>query len=286
MLSERQLRRQQRARADWNPPGPIPPGDQGDPDLFPAEDETLDAFAGHWRLFQLRGGHRYSTDDLLCAWYAFETMQRLGRLPARVLDLGTGLGSVGLWLAWLWSDMELTGLEVQPRSLDLARRSARYNGVSSRVRYLEGDLREAGGPPGPFDLITGSPPYWKPLDGTLSEAPQKGPCRFELRGGLESYCLAARTALGPGGRFILVFDGRQRLRLERAAAEAGWSIARLREVVPREGKPVLLILAALGHPADVLETHEEPPLVLRDAAGARLEEFRLLRARMGLPTGR
>jgi len=34
-----------------------------------AADESLDAISGHFRIFQLRGGHRFSTDDVLTAWY-------------------------------------------------------------------------------------------------------------------------------------------------------------------------------------------------------------------------
>ena len=37
------------------------------PDVPP--EETLDALSGHFRIYQLRRGHRFSTDDLLTAWY-------------------------------------------------------------------------------------------------------------------------------------------------------------------------------------------------------------------------
>src|SRR5688572_29521580 len=51
----------------WAKPGPVPPGAATRPDV-PA-DESLDALSGHFRIYQLRGGHRFSTDDLLTAWY-------------------------------------------------------------------------------------------------------------------------------------------------------------------------------------------------------------------------
>ena len=37
---------------------------------------TLDRLTGGWRIYQLRRGHRFSTDDVLTAWTA------LGALPA------------------------------------------------------------------------------------------------------------------------------------------------------------------------------------------------------------
>ena len=282
--TDRQRARQARARANWDPSGPLPIGDQGDPDLLPGPDETLDAFAGHWRIFQLKKGHRYSTDDLLGAWFTVDTLESLDRLPVRALDLGTGIGSVGLFLLWKFPDLHLNGVEAQTRSLDLARRSARFNGVASRVQYIEGDLRS--GDLGRFDLITGSPPYWNPADGTLSDGPQKGPCRFEFRGGLEDYCQAAERSLSPGGIFVLVFDGRQHDRLERAAKESGLGIFRLRDVVAHQGREPLILVAAMSRSSGLpMEYREEPPLILREDGGRRSAEFRALRSEMGLPPG-
>lgn len=289
-LTERQRQRQARARRDWTPPGPVPPGDQGDPALRPGPGETLDAFAGHWRIFQLQAGHRYSTDDLLAAWYAVTACQELGLQPARALDLGCGIGSVAMFVAWRFPDLAMTGIEAQEISLALARRSVRYNGVAHRFNLCHGDLRAVergsnwGG--GHFDLVTGSPPYWAPEDGTLSDRPQKAPCRFEQRGGVEVYCRAAAAALAPDGLFALVMDGRQRERVLAGAAMAGLALTRIRDVVPRDGKAPLMVLAAMRHAAKTTEApREEPPLILRDAAGVRTDAFRALRASMGMPPG-
>lgn len=284
-LTEKQRLRQERARRDWMPPGPVPPSDRGDPALLPGPDETLDAFEGHWRIFQLRHGHRYSTDDLLAAWYAVSTCHGRGLMPRRALDLGCGIGSVGLFVAWSFPELHLTGIEAQSVSANLARKSIRYNGVADRVVIHEGDLRTRV-PAGAFDLVTGSPPYWDPADGTLSDAPQKAPCRFEQRGGVEDYCRAAASALAPGGLFALVMDGRQRERVLCGAREAGLAILSLRDVIPREGKDALMVLAAMTHAETATEApREEPPLVLRDRAGVRTEAFREIRRLMGMPPG-
>jgi tRNA1(Val) A37 N6-methylase TrmN6 len=284
-LTEKQLQRQARARRNWSPPGPIPPGAQGDPSLAPGPDETLDAFAGHWRLFQLRHGHRYSTDDLLAAWYAVTNCRDRGLTPKNTLDLGCGIGSVGLFVAWSFPKTRLTGIEAQEVSARLARRSIRYNGLADRAEVREGDLR-TGVPEGAFDLVTGSPPYWDPEAGTLSDAPQKAPCRFEQRGGVEDYCMAAASALAPQGLFALVMDGRQRERVVAGAREAGLAILSIRDVIPRAGKDTLMVLAAMTHAGTATEApREEPPLILRERDGARTDEFRAIRLQMGMPPG-
>lgn len=282
----RELRRQARrlrARADWTPPGIVPPGDGGDPALVPRPGETLDAFAGHFCIFQLERGHRYSTDDLLAAWFCLDVAERLGVVPARALDLGCGIGSVGMFVVWRLPGVALTGVEIQPGSLDLARRTARWNGVDGRCRWIGGDLAEVDVGSG-YDLVTGSPPYWDPAAGRVAEGPQKGPCRFELVGTVEMYCQAAARALAPEGIFGLVFDGRQRPRLEAAMAGAGLHPLRVRDVVSREGDPPLLCLAAadLGaHPT----LPPEPPLLLRHRDGRRSDALRQIRQIMGLPPG-
>lgn len=287
--------REARLREDWTPPGPVPPGHPDDPSWAPAPGQTLDAFAGHWRLYQLAGGHRFSTDDMLAAWWAIVTCEALGVVPARGLDLGCGIGSVGLWLAWAWPSLHLTGVEAQTVSLELARRSAAYNGVSDRTRWLAADLRDpdlmAAMPPASMDLVTGSPPYWLPETGTLSDAPQKGPCRFEQRGGVEVYLEAMGRWLAPRGIGALVFDGRQSARLRSAVRASGLHLLNVREVVSREGDPPLLLVASVSRPGAfepgaIAGEPDEGPLLLRHADGGRSVAFRAIRARMGFPPGR
>ena len=78
----------------WAKPGPVPPGLGNG--LSVAPDETLDAISGHFRLFQLRDGHRFSTDDILTAWYGTSWCPT----ARTALDLGSGIGTVGMIVAW------------------------------------------------------------------------------------------------------------------------------------------------------------------------------------------
>src|SRR5262249_4009959 len=85
--------------------------------VLTANDVTLDTLAGDWRIFQLRSGHRFSADDLLTAWAAVHAKSEARRL----LDLGAGLGSVGLLALWrLSATAHLTMVEVQAISHALA----------------------------------------------------------------------------------------------------------------------------------------------------------------------
>src|SRR5215207_8654876 len=112
---------------NWAKPGPIPPGARGDGPEVEAG-ETLDAISGHFRLYQLRDGHRFSTDDVLTAWYATTWVPS----ARRVLDLGSGIGSVGMITAWRLAGARFVTIEAQAESVALARQSADYNGLLDR----------------------------------------------------------------------------------------------------------------------------------------------------------
>lgn len=79
-------------------------------------DETLDRSAGEWWIFQLRSAHRFATDDVLVAW----TTRRARPRARRLLDLGAGVGSIGLMaLLRMADDAPLTTIEVQPPAIAL-----------------------------------------------------------------------------------------------------------------------------------------------------------------------
>jgi len=240
-------------------------------ELAPGPGEDLCFLSGDWRIFQRVDGHRWSLDDLVTAWYA-----ACGAAPARHADLGCGIGTVLLLLAWRFPALRGVGVEAQAVSVDLARRSLAWNGVEDRCEIRAGDLRDATLlPAAAFDLVTGTPPYLTPGTATESTRVQVGPCHVEHRGGIEEYCAAAARLLAPGGRFVTCAGGTQTARVTAAATAAGLAVVRRRDVVPRAGKAPLLGVHVLAHAADAGSGTVEPPLVVRDAHGARTPDAAL-----------
>jgi tRNA1Val (adenine37-N6)-methyltransferase len=250
--------------------------------------ETLDAISGHFRLFQLRDGHRFSTDDILTAWYGTSWC------PAArtALDLGSGIGTVGMICAWRLPGAKFVTVEAQSESVLLARKSARYNGLTDRYEIREGDFRDSAilQTDGKFDLITGSPPYFPQGAGIESEHPQKFACRFELRGTIADYCATAAKHLAPGGFFACVFphEPAQLARVEAAAKNSGLVIVRKRPVVFREGDPALVGLFGLMRAEDLPEwfrgqTWAEPDLIIRTRDGKIHPEYSAVKLAIGFP---
>ena len=265
----------------WAKPGPIPPGALAPPTVL--EEETLDAISGHFRIFQLRNGHRFSTDDVLTAWYGTTWVPS----ASTVLDLGSGIGSVATIAAWRLPGARLVTIEAQPESVHLARKSAAYNGLTDRCEIREGDFRDAAalGEDELFDLVLGSPPYFPIGSGIEGDHAQKVACRFELRGDIQDYARVAARHLAAGGLFACIFPEDQRQRVESAAQDAGLRVLRRRPVVFREGQPPLVTLFAMTRASDLPDTMHaawvEPSLVIRTAEGAVHPEYAVVKLAVG-----
>ncbi len=267
----------------WARPGPLPPGALSNPEVGPGE--SLDSISGHFSLFQLRDGHRFSTDDVLTAWYGTTWVPS----ASTVLDLGSGIGSVGMVAAWRLPGARFVTIEAQDDSVRLARRSAVHNGLVGRYDIRHGDFRdpailEAGER---FDLVLGSPPYFPPGTGAEGDHPQKVGCRFELRGDIGDYTRIAIRHLAHGGVFTCVFPDNQIERVQRAAAAADAVIVRRRPVIFREGEPPMLGLFVMMRASDLPEawrrTWVEPPLIIRSADGTVHPEYAAVKLAFGFP---
>jgi tRNA1(Val) A37 N6-methylase TrmN6 len=270
----------------WAKPGPIPPGLSAG--VAVNAHETLDAISGNFRLFQLRDGHRFSTDDILTAWYG-TTWCPAARTA---LDLGSGIGTVGLICAWRLSGARFVTVEAQRDSVVLAKKSARYNGIENRYEIREGDFRDENilRADEKFDLITGSPPYFPLGDGVESEHPQKLACRFELRGNIGDYCATAVKHLAAGGFFACVFphEPAQLARVAAAAKNSNLVIVRKRPVVFRAGDPALVGLFGLMRAEDLPDwfrgqTWTEPDLIIRTRDGKIHPEYSAVKLAIGFP---
>lgn len=245
-----------------------------------------DAIAGSWRIYQRVRGHRYSLDDVATAWEAASAR------PAaeRVADLGCGIGSVTLMLAYKLQRAQIVGIEAQPMSLELARRNVARNALDGRVTLHHGDLRDEGlrdrlG--GGLDLVTGTPPYFDPKKSSPSTDAQRTYARIEMRGGIEAYVQAGARLLGEGGALVVCGDAKRPERAIDGAAAAGLVAISRRDVVPRAGKGALFTIWTFGRPtagaSEVNEIEDRDPIVARDADGGRTPMAHALRRFFDLP---
>lgn len=265
----------------WFRPGPRVPGG-----VAVEEGESLDYIAGFYRLFQYQGGHRFSTDDVLTGWYGTQWAPRIDRAA----DLGSGIGSVAMVVAWRAPGATICTVEAQEISVRLARKSVRFNGLEDRFRIVEGDLRDPAlfVDEEPFDLVTGSPPYFPSGTATEARHPQAIPARMEVRGTVADYAATAARLLAPGGLFAFVFPTLQTERALDALRASGLHLLRRRDVVFKEREPPMITLFAAVRSADVppqMNSWVEPPLIIRARDGSIHPEYAVVRLNFGFPPG-
>ena len=88
-------------------------------------------------------------DGTIDAWLSDQTI--------RVLDLCTGNGSLAVLAALAWPEVQVTGADISPDALAVARINVNKHGLQERITLVESDgLAHL---PGPFDLILCNPPY-------------------------------------------------------------------------------------------------------------------------------
>lgn len=75
----------------------------------------------------------------------------------RVLDLCTGNGSLAVLAAMAWPEVEVTGADISPDALAVARINVDKHGLQDRITLQLSDGLSA--LPGPWDLILCNPPY-------------------------------------------------------------------------------------------------------------------------------
>lgn len=192
----------------------------------------------------------------------------------RALDLGTGTGIIPILLAAKTPGRHFTGLEIQPESADMARRSVELNGLEERISIVEGDIREADRlfAAASFDVVTSNPPYMTGNHGLLNPDMPKAIARHEICCTLEDVVSRTEKLLRPGGRFYLVHRPFRLAEIMTALTAHHLEPKRMRLVYPyvdREPNMVLIEAMRGGKPRITVEK----PLIVYKEPGVYHDEI-------------
>jgi tRNA1(Val) A37 N6-methylase TrmN6 len=252
--------------------------DWEEPSGWPA-DAARDRLIGDWYIYQRKGGHRTSTDDLITAWYA---IHRNPTRPLRYLDLGCGVGSVLLMVSHKVRPAHALGVEAQAQSAAMARRAIGElpdHGVDLQLHHSDFRAFDFSGEP--FDLVTGSPPYFPLHTGSLPDDAQRRACRFEARGGVEVYLETAAKAMSRDALFYLVFQTRSKDRVVEAATRSGLHLGGQADFFMRRDRaePFLSVFEFSHHPSSSPHRFSCP---VRDGDGKISAEYQKIRMELGV----
>jgi tRNA1(Val) A37 N6-methylase TrmN6 len=249
-----------------------------EPEGWPA-DATLDRLIGEWHLYQRKGGHRTSTDDLVTAWYA---CHRREGTPENYLDLGCGIGSVMLMVSHKLRPTNVWGVEAQPQSFAMATRTvAELPPNDCEFSLHHSDFRSVDFGATRFALVTGSPPYFPIGTGVLPDDAQRRACRFEARGGVEGYLETAERALSKSGRAYIVFQTLWTDRVLESAASNNLHLTGQADFLMRSDRDQPF-LSVYEFSREAAASVHRVTLPVRDSEGQISERYQAVRDEMGL----
>ena len=222
-------------------------------------EDTL--LGGRVRLLQPRRGYRVAVDAVLLA-AAVDS-----REGERVLDLGAGVGAVGLCLAARVAGCTILGIELQPVLAALAERSILLNGMGERLRIVLHDVAQPlPNDLGTFDHVATNPPYLAAAVADPSPDAIKALATVESSADLARWLGVAIGALTPAGTITLIHRSD---RLEEIVARLdvlGW-----RDIAVKPLAPAARVLVRARR-ATTLVRRDLPPLVLHRPEGGYTAE--------------
>lgn len=192
----------------------------------------------------------------------------------RALDLGTGTGILPILLEAKNAGEHYTGLEIQPESAEMARRSVLYNDLQDRIDIIEGDIKEASKIFGKasMEVVTSNPPYMTNHHGLKNPNDAKAIARHELLCSLDDVVRESAAVLKPKGRCYFVHRPSRLVEIFEAMRKYRIEPKRMRLVYPYVNKePNMVLIEGVrgGRPQLTVES----PLIVYDAPGKYTDEI-------------
>lgn len=190
------------------------------------------------------------------------------------LDLGTGTGIIPILLSAKTEGKYFNALEIQEESVDMARRSVRYNKLEDKIQIIQGDIKEAskifGG--ASYDVVTTNPPYMTHNHGLVNENMPKAIARHEILCTLEDVVREGAKILKPNGRFYMVHRPFRLVEILHVLTSYKLEPKRIKLVHPYVDKePNMVLIEALKGGKSMVKV--EPPLIVYKENGVYHDEI-------------
>ena len=225
-------------------------------------------FAGDLVCRQHRLGYRFSIDPVLLAHFISPSA------GARVLDMGAGCGIISLLLAYRYSQISVTALELQPALVDLIRQNSDLNGFSQRIMPVCVDLCQIEDmvKAESYDLVVANPPYGSPGSGRQNLESERAIARHEVHAGLDDVVRAAAFAVANRRKIAMVYPASRLVALLGTMTRHRLQPRRLRVVHSYPGgRGQLVLVEAMKNGGEDLQLL--PPLyVYQEKGGAYSKE--------------
>lgn len=192
----------------------------------------------------------------------------------KVLDLGTGTGILPILLEAKTEGEHFSGLEIQPESAEMARRSVLLNHLEEKIDIIDGDIKDASQIFGKasMDVVTSNPPYMTNHKGLKNPNDAKAIARHELLCSLDDVVRETAAVLKPRGRSYFVHRPSRIVEIFEAMRKYRLEPKRMRLVYPYVDKEPNMVLIE-GVRGGGAQLTIEPPLIVYDAPGKYTKEI-------------
>ena len=191
------------------------------------------------KIIQNKDGFCFGIDAVLLANFA-KNMKRKNL----VVDLCTGTGIVAILLSGKTDAKKIIGVEIQPESAEMAKRSVSLNSLQDRVEIINQDLKklktviEAGS----VDTVTVNPPYMKAGSAIVNDENKLSIARHEVCCTLDDVIKESARILKTNGEFFMVHKPERLVDIFCTMRKYKIEPKRIRFVHPSVDKPANIVL--------------------------------------------
>jgi tRNA1(Val) A37 N6-methylase TrmN6 len=234
------------------------------------DDERLDyLLAENLRIIQSPSVFAFSLDTVLLARFVYVPIQK-----GNLIDLCTGNGVIPLLLSTR-SKGTITGVEIQERIYQMAKRTVEYNNLEQQINLVHGDIKDM--PTvighGKFDVVTCNPPYFPtPDQNEINKNKHLAIARHEIYCTLEDVVRVSSQLVRPGGKVAFVHRPGRLLDIVTLMRQYRIEPKRLQFVYPKVGKEAnTLLIEGIkdGNP----DLKILPPLIVYNENGEYTKEL-------------
>lgn len=234
------------------------------------DDERLDYLLADnsMKIIQSPSAFSFSLDAVLLANFAYIPKKR-----GAILDLCTGNGVIPLLLSRR-SKSNITGVEIQERIYQMAKRNIDLNNLREQIKILHGDLKCMQPIIGQssFDVVTCNPPYFPTPSATEhNQNEYLTIARHEVFCSLEDVVKACKLHVRPGGKVSMVHRPGRLIDIISLFRKYKLEPKRIQFVYPKKGKEAnMLLIEAIRDGKPDLKIL--PPLYVYNEDGTYTEE--------------
>ncbi len=228
--------------------------------ILKENEEICDLERNNYKIIQDKDKFCFGMDAVLLSSFAKV------KEGEKVIDFGTGTGVIPVLLEAKTEGDDFVGLEIQPDSVDMAKRSVEMNGLENKIEIVEGDIKKASEIFGKavFDVVVSNPPYMSENNGLENPEEPKAIARHEIKCTLEDVIREAAAVLKPQGRFYMIHRPRRLADAMELMRKYKVEPKRIRMVYPYVDKLANMVLIEGARGGKPMMNIEEPLVIYKE----------------------